>query len=141
MGMCTLLYLKWIANKDLSYSTGNSALCYVAAWMGGVGRMDTCICMAESLCCPPETITTLLISYTPTQNKNLKKKKRIQLFWSKFRTSRSGYWALAWENGFQLCLHVNPLVSSVLGAHLPASPHLLHFLTLKENLHREAHTS
>ena len=28
------------------------------------GRMDTCICMAESLCCPPETIT-LLISYTP----------------------------------------------------------------------------
>ena len=29
------------------------------------GRIDTCICMAESLCCPPETITTLLISYTP----------------------------------------------------------------------------
>ena len=22
-------------NKDLLYSTGNSALCYVAAWMGG----------------------------------------------------------------------------------------------------------
>ena len=27
--------------------------------------------MAESLCCPPETITTLLISYTPIQNKKL----------------------------------------------------------------------
>ena len=27
------------------------------------GRMDTCICMAESLCCPPKTITTLLIGY------------------------------------------------------------------------------
>ena len=27
------------------------------------GRKDTGICMAESLCCPPETITTLLISY------------------------------------------------------------------------------
>ena len=27
-------------------------------------RMDTCICMAESLCCSPETTTTLLISYT-----------------------------------------------------------------------------
>ena len=26
-------------------------------------RMDTCICMADSLCCLPETITTLLISY------------------------------------------------------------------------------
>ena len=24
------------------------------------GRMDPCICMAESLCCPPETITTFL---------------------------------------------------------------------------------
>ena len=42
---------------------------------GGVwGRMDTCICMTESLCCPPETITTLLIGYTATQNKKLKNK-------------------------------------------------------------------
>ena len=31
----TLLYLKRITNKDLLYSTGNSAQCYVAAWMGG----------------------------------------------------------------------------------------------------------
>jgi len=29
------------------------------------GRMDTCIYMAESLCCLPETITTLLTGYTP----------------------------------------------------------------------------
>ena len=27
------------------------------------GRMDTCIYMTESLCCPPETITTLLFDY------------------------------------------------------------------------------
>jgi len=27
--------LKWITNKDLLYSTGNSVQCYVAAWMGG----------------------------------------------------------------------------------------------------------
>ena len=27
------------------------------------GRMDTCICMAESLHCSPETITTLLFGY------------------------------------------------------------------------------
>ena len=33
--MYTLLYLKWITNKDLLWSTGNSAQCYVAAWMGG----------------------------------------------------------------------------------------------------------
>ena len=35
MGMYTLIYLKWIVNKDLLYSTSNSAQCYVAAWMGG----------------------------------------------------------------------------------------------------------
>ena len=33
--MCTLLYLKWITNRDLLYSTRNPAQCYVAAWMGG----------------------------------------------------------------------------------------------------------
>ena len=33
--MYTLLYLKWITNKDLLYSTGNSAQSYMAAWMGG----------------------------------------------------------------------------------------------------------
>ena len=32
--MYTLLYLKRITNKDLLYSTENSAQCYVAAWMG-----------------------------------------------------------------------------------------------------------
>ena len=66
MDMYTLLYLKWITDKVLLYSTGNSAQCCVAAWMGGKsgGRMDTCICMAESLCSAPETIT-LLTGYTP----------------------------------------------------------------------------
>ena len=31
--MYTLLCLKWITNKDLLYSTGNSTQCYVATWM------------------------------------------------------------------------------------------------------------
>ena len=48
--------------------------------MGGGFGGDTCISMAESLLhFLPETITTLLIGYTPIQNvfgvKNLKKKK------------------------------------------------------------------
>ena len=82
MDMYTLLYLKWITNKDLLYSTWNSAQSYVAAWAGeefgrefstGKSRgqrsiMGSSICMAESLHCSPETITTLLISYTLTQN-------------------------------------------------------------------------
>ena len=31
--------------------------------------MDTCTCTAESLCCPSETVTTLLTGYNPIQNK------------------------------------------------------------------------
>ena len=34
-----------------------------------------CCCMAESFHCTPETNTTLLISYTPIQNKKLKNKQ------------------------------------------------------------------
>ena len=33
--MYTLLYLKWITNKVLLYSTGKFTHCYVAAWIGG----------------------------------------------------------------------------------------------------------
>ena len=35
MDMCTLLYLKWVTNKDLLYSIQNSVQSYVAAWMAG----------------------------------------------------------------------------------------------------------
>ena len=35
MDTYTLLYLKPITNKDLLYSTGNSAQCYVAAYIEG----------------------------------------------------------------------------------------------------------
>ena len=50
MDMSTLLYLKWITNKDLLYSKWNSAQCYGSldgreVW----GRIGTCICMPESL--------------------------------------------------------------------------------------------
>ena len=43
---------------------------WLPGWEGG---MDTCTGTAETLCCALETITTLLISYTPMQNKKLKK--------------------------------------------------------------------
>ena len=33
--MYTLLYSKWITNKDLLYSTQKSTQHYVPAWMGG----------------------------------------------------------------------------------------------------------
>ena len=52
-------------DRDLLYSTGNSAPCYVAAWIGGEFEEEWIrVCMAESLRCSPETITALLTGYT-----------------------------------------------------------------------------
>ena len=50
-----------------------SVLCSSLDGRGVWGRMDTCMCMAESLCCPPDTITTLLTA--------LKKKYCKHQFW------------------------------------------------------------
>ena len=59
-------------------------------WRGVWERMDTCIhgCMAECLYCSPETITTLLISYTPTKNKTLKKNTTLFLEPSHYHVAR-----------------------------------------------------
>ena len=58
-----VLYLKQITNKFLLSSTRCGSLDGRRVW----GRMDTHVCVAESLCCPPEIITTWLIGvlYTP----------------------------------------------------------------------------
>lgn len=37
-----------------------------------LGRMDPCVCMAESPGCPPKTVT-LLTGYTPIQNQTVLK--------------------------------------------------------------------
>ena len=44
--MCILLYLKWITNKVLHCSTGNSAQCFVAAWMAGGGSLGEHVYMS-----------------------------------------------------------------------------------------------
>ena len=67
-----------MTNKDLLYSTGNSAQCYVPAWMRGETEGEwihiyvwlspfAVIHLKLSQHC-------LLISYTSIQNKKLKKK-------------------------------------------------------------------
>ena len=57
----TLSHLKWITNKDLLYSTGNSAQ-WQPGWRGVWGTVGTRILwVAEALCCSPETLTPLLI--------------------------------------------------------------------------------
>ena len=61
---------RW-TNKDLQYNIGNSAQDYVAAWMGGeFGGEWIQVYVWLS---PFENIKTWLISYTPLQNKKLKK--------------------------------------------------------------------
>ena len=51
MNVYTLLLVKIDNQYGPTYSTENSAQCYVAAWMGGdlAGTIDTCVCVAESL--------------------------------------------------------------------------------------------
>ena len=67
MGMYTLLHLKWIANKDLLYSTGNSAQCYVAVWMGeGFGGEWVHVYARLSPFTVDLKLTTFPISYAPT---------------------------------------------------------------------------
>ena len=43
-------------------------LCASLDGRGVWGRMGIYVCMAESLCCSPETTTTLLTGYAPMQN-------------------------------------------------------------------------
>ena len=71
------LYLKWIANRGLFCSTGNSAQCYVAAWMGGEfgGKW---IYVYEWL--SPFASHLLFIGYTPIQNKKLEVWEKIKRY-------------------------------------------------------------
>lgn len=50
MDTSTLLYSRWMTNKDLQCSSGNSAQSYVAAWKGG-GLVETgCVYLYASAC-------------------------------------------------------------------------------------------
>ena len=62
----TLLHLKWITNKILLYIAQVTLLniMWQAEWEGSLGE-NRYVNMYEALCCLPETITTLLIGYTP----------------------------------------------------------------------------
>ena len=105
MDMYTFLYLKWITNKNLLYSTCNSTQCYVPAWMGWVwGTMDTCICMAKSPHIPPETITTLLIGCTPIQNV-FGVKKNIQ-FVGLGKSLKRWKYQTTWPASWEICIQV-----------------------------------
>ena len=56
------------------------------------GKKDTCVCMAESLCCPPEIITTFLIGYTPIQSKKLIEKNTFNSWYIKIQQIVQNCW-------------------------------------------------
>ena len=60
------------------------------------GRMDTCPCLAESLRCPPETITSLLISYSP-----------VQSVYCCLKKARTRIGCISIQNSFKLCFYLN----------------------------------
>ena len=74
--MYTLLYLKWITNTDLLYSTWNSAQCYVPAWMGGRFGGEQIYVRLSPFTVHMKLSTTLLIDYTPIQKIFLKLPKK-----------------------------------------------------------------
>ena len=69
MDICTLLYLKWITNKDLLCSIGNPAQCYVAAWMKKSLGENGYMYMYGWVPAVLLKLTALLISNTPLQKK------------------------------------------------------------------------
>ena len=76
--MYTFLCLKQITNKDLLYSTRNSAQCYVAAWMGvafGGEWIHVYVWLSPFAIHLKLSQHCLLISYTPIQNKKVFLKK------------------------------------------------------------------
>ena len=78
MDMHTLLYLKWITNKDLLYSTWNSAQCCVAAGMGGEFGGEW---IHVYVWLSPFTVDLKLSQgYTLIQNNKLKRKKKKEKY-------------------------------------------------------------
>jgi len=57
-----------------------SMLCGSEDGRGVWRRMDTCVCVTGLLHCSPETITTLLIGYTPIKKLKVKKRKIYKNF-------------------------------------------------------------
>ena len=100
----TLLYLKWITNKVLLHSTGNSAPCYVAAWMEFGGEW-----IHAHVWLSPFTVHRkllqhcLLISYTQTENRNFKMKGKSDFCkMSHVHGENRSFWGVSWAAVLEL---------------------------------------
>ena len=57
--MYALLYIEYITNSDLLYSTGNSTQCFIITHKGKNLKKNIYVCITESLWYILETETTL----------------------------------------------------------------------------------
>ena len=105
-GILQARMLEWVAmssSRGPSPPTDRTLVSYISSFGRQIlnhechlGSPDTCICVAKSLCCSPETIMTLLISYTLIQNKTCKTNKEKAWFFvepSHHRRPRPFLWA------------------------------------------------
>ena len=75
MDIYILLYFKWITNKVLIAQRTLLSVMWQPGWEG-IREERIHVCVAESLCCPPETITVLLASFTP-RRRGCQKMRRL----------------------------------------------------------------
>ena len=69
--------------------------------------MDTCMFMAESFCCEPEIMTTLLISCIPKQNKKLKKKRKKNITSQKEKQKKKRIQKkYNWKTRFKMAINI-----------------------------------
>ena len=128
MDMYTLLYVKWIPNKNRPYSTWNSAQCYVAAWIGGEfrGKWIHVYVRPSSFAVHLKLSHCLLIGYTPIQKRFFKNvmymyiticeidhQSRFDAWGRVFRARALGWpwgmgWGGRWEEGSGWGIHVQP---------------------------------
>ena len=76
--MYTWQYLMQTTNRTRSAAQGSLlSVMWQPGWVGA-WRMDTHMCMAELLSCSPETLTVLVIRYTPIQKKKRNSSKNYR---------------------------------------------------------------
>ena len=74
----TLLYIKQITNKDLLYSKEKYTQQFVITYKRKESeKEDMYVCITESLCCTPETNTTLKKKHIMKRGKNQKNWKAV----------------------------------------------------------------
>ena len=116
ISMYTQLYLKWTTNKVLVYSMGNSARCYVAAWMGGeFGGEWIHVHVWQIPLLSTWSYHNFVISYTPIQNKKFKKQTK--------KNKQKGYWDLKVqetkeEHTFKICYTAKTLNATHYNLHI-----------------------